>query len=283
MKPKPIIASATIAILCTVYLVRLNHAVNQTVGEPAKNAIAVASATPSETTSYTTDVNFSNLDAALRGLKTSKTTVIINNSTPQNVTGKKGTVLYLPADIFQDAKGNAHTGKVRIELEECYDVSDMLAANLSTTSNGKLLETAGMVNIKAYAGNKPLQLRSGARLNIYFPKNGEEKNDYELFYGEWLANDIINWKLAGNSEPIDEKEITALSTTTEDLALDEANDNSLREEVVTAFVPAAEQRKLKEDDNCYLHISKSHLRRGTQISEMDYFNWKTDKHLTSGL
>jgi hypothetical protein len=150
----------------------------------------------------------------------------------------------------------------------------MLAAKLSTTSNGKILETAGMVNINAYAGKQKLQLRSDAQLNIYFPKNGEEKNDYQLFYGEWLPNDIINWRLAGNSKPIEENADDALSESTTVQVLDgEYVNDKTNVEAAPPFVPAAGQRKLKEDDNCFLHIAKSHLRRGTQISEMDYFNW----------
>lgn len=286
MKPKTIIASATITTLCTVYLVRFNEVVNQTVGAPSKNELAFVSTTPTETINLTTDVSSSNLDNALKGLKTKKTIVTVDNSAPRNVYGKKGTVLYLPPNIFQDSKGKAYTGMVRIELEECYDVSDMLAAKLSTTSNGKLLETAGMVNIKAYAGSEKLELRQGAELNIYFPKNGEKKNDYQLFYGEWLPNDIINWKLAGNSQPLPENAPEASSTSAltadnntnesaNDVVLDDAYINEETDlEIVQEFVPEAGQRKLKEDDNCFLHIAKSYLRRGTQVSEMDYFNWK---------
>ncbi len=315
MKPKTILASATVATLCTVYLVRLNDSVTSAGNTSSSTGSSFVSNTPQGTTAMTTDVSDANLDLALKGLKTKRSVVTISNAQPCNVYGEKGTVIYLPANIFQDAKGNAYTGDVRIELEECYDISDMLAAKLSTTSNGKLLETAGMVNIKAFGGGKRLQLRDEAQFNIYFPKNEEEKNDFQLFYGEWLANDIINWKLEENGQPIDESKISTYDVkeksivrnlryeSEEEVSMYASENNDMSEYgdeyvlegeyieegdwsegdweegyVQEEFVPEAGQRKLSEDDNCFLQIAKSYLRRGTKVSEMDYFNWK----LTNG-
>ncbi len=297
MKPKTIIASATIAALCTVYLVKLNESVASESVKSIPIASGYSATISNDKIEMTTDVSDANLDDVLKGLKSKKSVVTIDNSQQCNIYGKQGTVLFLPANIFQDSRGNIYNGKVRIELQECYEVSDMLASKLSTTSDGRMLETAGMVNIKAFANGQRLQLRDDAKFNIYFPKNDEIQQDFKLFYGEWLANDIINWKLEEDDQPLDEIEIATYDITQKGVArnlrlatytnevLETFEENNLQNfalegefidegKELEEFIPEAGQRKLKEDDNCFLQIAKSHLRRGTKVSEMDYFNWK---------
>ncbi|MFN0030941.1 MAG: hypothetical protein ACKVOR_02135 [Flavobacteriales bacterium] len=308
MKPKTIIASAAVATLCTVYLVRLSNQVTKQAS--ALPAISTANTynQPVQASAPVSEVNALQLDDALKSLKTKKSIVNIDNSQPCQVYGEEGTVLYLPPQIFCTADGQPYTGTVRIELDECYEVGDMLAANLSTTSDGRLLETAGMVNIKATGNGERLQLRDGAQYNIYFPKNEEQQNDFQLFYGEWLAGDVINWKLDTETQPLPETEISTYDvkeksivrnlrydgneqaqTSMAKLNFDPYTDGDylgeewwsegeMWEEETVEFEPEQGQRKLKEDDNCYLHIAKSYLRRGTKVSEMDFFNWQ----LTNG-
>lgn len=283
MKPKTIIASAAVASLCTLYLVRLNQIAKSTVGTPDSIESVTDSPTPTESSILTTAVNSNELDKALKGLKTKKTVVTIDNRRPSQVYGDKGTVLYFPADAFQYKSGKPYAGPVRIELEECYDVSDILAAKLSTTSDGKMLETAGMVSIKAFNGSRELELRDDSRFNIYFPKNGSEKDDFQLFYGEWKSEELINWKLAGNDSPIEEDEVftydadkEGYATRTEYVEDPATGEKIMKSSVLTisetSTAPATNQ--LQEGDNCFLQIAESYLRRGTRISEMDYFNWK---------
>ncbi|MFM9984175.1 MAG: hypothetical protein ACKVOK_03035 [Flavobacteriales bacterium] len=284
MKPKTIIASATVASLCTLYLVRLNESVESTVGTPSSIVSAADSPTPTESTALTAALNSSDLDDALKGLKTKKSVVTIDNRQPSQIYGEKGTVLYFPANVFQYKSGKPYSGSVRIELDECYDVSDMLASKLSTTSDGKMLETAGMVKIKAFAGNKELEMRNDSRFNIYFPKNESEKDDFKLFYGEWTNDELINWKLAGNDKPISEEDVSTYDVKEKSIVrnlryADESEATSSLVELDSESDSWSESstgtgNSLKEGENCFLQIAESYLRRGTKISEMDYFNWK---------
>lgn len=282
MKPKTIIASATLASLCTLYLVRLNESVESTVGTSGSIVSVADSPTPTESTALTTTLKSSDLDDVLKGLKTKKSVVTIDNRQPSQIYGEKGTVLSFPANVFQYKSGKPYSGSVRIELDECYEVSDMLAAKLSTTSDGKMLETAGMVKIKAFAGSKELEVREDSRFNIYFPKNGSEKDDFKLFYGEWTTDELINWKLAGNYNPIAEEEISTYDVKEKSIVRNLRYGNET--EASSSFAELNSETEslsssgsgnaLEEGENCFLQIAESYLRRGTKISEMDYFNWK---------
>ncbi|MBC3758375.1 energy transducer TonB [Hyunsoonleella sp. SJ7] len=69
----------------------------------------------------------------------------------------------------------------------------MVLANLSTQSDGKQLETGGMLNIQATKGKEVLRLKEGASIALLFPEKSRKKG-MQLFAGAW-SNGIINWKL----------------------------------------------------------------------------------------
>lgn len=265
MKPLPIIASATVTALCCIYLVQLDNQAEAFASN--ENSVVVLASEEIAPSSYASappvEVALNKSASGKLKTKTKRTNLTVDNSKPNMVYGKEGTGLYFPAESFVDSKGNLIDGKVSIRLDECYDVADMLQSKLSTTSGGKMLETAGMVNIKAYSGGREVYLRDGAAYNIYFPKNGNVKEDFQLFYGEWNKDGIIDWKLAENDEPIDEEEIWEQELT---------DDEWIEEEELETVQPR--QSLLAEDEACFIQIEKSYIRRGFKINKMDYFNWK---------
>jgi hypothetical protein len=161
------------------------------------------------------------------------------------IRGTKGTVLQFAPNSFVDAAGRPVTGRIRIELQECYDLSSILNAKLSTTSGKDIIETAGMVNVKAFAGRDEVFLAPGRSYEIGFPKNGNEKEDFNLFYGKWRDDGVIDWRLAGESD-------------------DDADVDGVTETTSPSSTPT----------DCFIQITESQLRRGTRISNMDYFNWQ---------
>ncbi|MEN2412615.1 energy transducer TonB [Flavobacterium mesophilum] len=98
--------------------------------------------------------------------------------------------------IISNSK-NAVTGKIKISVKEYYSISDILLGRLSTTSNGKLLETGGMLEINAFSNNEKCELKSGKAIEIAFPRK-KEKDGMQLFSGSW-KNNQINWEVAENS------------------------------------------------------------------------------------
>lgn len=109
------------------------------------------------------------------------------------LTCAEGTMIKVKANSFVSEKTDkAITGLVKISVTEFYKISDILLSNLSTTSNGQLLETAGMVNITATANNENLKLKKGQLIEIQFPTKRKE-NDMQLFSGTWGNEMHINW------------------------------------------------------------------------------------------
>ncbi len=108
------------------------------------------------------------------------------------LTGAKGTKLFIPADAFQFADGTTPATRVKIELKECYTLSDMIAENLSTSSGNRILETAGMIYIKASADGKELTVKEGKAFVVAFPK-GSQTAEMDLFYDVNLGDTLSTW------------------------------------------------------------------------------------------
>ncbi|MDO5971950.1 energy transducer TonB [Flavivirga aquimarina] len=106
---------------------------------------------------------------------------------------KERTKLIIKANSFTDSKGNLIKGNIDLNVTEYYKLSDMLLANLSTTSNGKQLETGGMLFIEAKKGEVDLKLRENSSIEISF-LTANKKEGMQLFSGEW-KNGAINWSI----------------------------------------------------------------------------------------
>jgi hypothetical protein len=110
-----------------------------------------------------------------------------------------GTLVHVSANSFnlEPAYGN---GPVYLEVREVFRKSDMIAENLSTTSNGRILETRGMFFTAARdsMGNE-LSLSRGSMLTMLVPANNEAV-DARIFRGNRNPHDsVMNWTLNNNS------------------------------------------------------------------------------------
>ena len=109
------------------------------------------------------------------------------------ITCKEGTIIKVKANSFVSEKtGKDIKSTVNLSVSEYYKMSDILLANLSTTSNGDMLETAGMVYITASYNDGNCVLKKGETIEINFPSN-EIANDMQLFTGSWENENQINW------------------------------------------------------------------------------------------
>jgi TonB family protein len=114
---------------------------------------------------------------------------------------KEGTTIQIKANSFISEKtGNQISGTVQLKVKEYYKISDMILANLTTTSGGKILETGGMLYIAASANNENCIIEPGRDIKIGFPFSGK-KDDMALFYGD-VTNDLIDWKLANKTDDV---------------------------------------------------------------------------------
>lgn len=126
----------------------------------------------------------------------------ITNVNDTFITGKNGTKISIPNNSFVDKNGNAVTGIISFELKEALTLADMVMGNLTTLSNGKILQTGGMIYTNATANGENIFIASNKALQISVPT--DNKNDSMLlFEGEVNPeNQNINWV---NPKDINEK------------------------------------------------------------------------------
>ncbi|NOQ72788.1 MAG: OmpA family protein [Crocinitomix sp.] len=128
-------------------------------------------------------------------LEQQKQTFCINPNRDTILTLDQGTVIVVPAGSFKTQSKDC----ILLKTKEVYKLSDMLLENLSTTSDGRLLETAGMVYTEAtdQDGNS-IYLKKGTELTIMIPTD-TLRADMQLFTGARNATtNHMDWAPARN-------------------------------------------------------------------------------------
>lgn len=135
----------------------------------------------------------------------------INTSSDTIITGKEGTKVFIEKGSFQSASGDIIMDSVIITMQEFYKNSDIITSNLSMRAGGKLLETGGMIELRAYANGNQLSLRNGKSIVVHFPKKEAKNDSMRLFYGQESSSDEgeydivpkgkVNWDLEESSVP----------------------------------------------------------------------------------
>ncbi|MFN3752955.1 OmpA family protein [Flavobacterium sp.] len=113
------------------------------------------------------------------------------------IIGKEGTKITIPKNSLKKANGKFAIGKIDIELQEFYKKSDVVAANLHTMSNGIMLESGGMVYIKASSKGEELQLKKGTEMILEFASK-DNSNDMQTFYGYPKEDKTVDWSTNDN-------------------------------------------------------------------------------------
>jgi hypothetical protein len=108
------------------------------------------------------------------------------------VEGENGTILILPKGCFKNAKGEIVTEKIIVELSEALSVEEMLLSNLTTTSNGNLLETDGMIYVNVTANGEQLTINKENPIHIEIPTN-KRKAGMMAYKGLRDGNGNMNW------------------------------------------------------------------------------------------
>ena len=129
----------------------------------------------------------------------------INSEKDTTLICKESTKLIIKANSFINSDNSKVTSKLKLNVTEFYKPSDILLANLTTTSNGALLETGGMLHIEAKQNESVLMLKESARIEIVFPSKVKKEN-MQLFSGEW-KDGTINWTLEKQNNPLVKNEI----------------------------------------------------------------------------
>jgi hypothetical protein len=108
------------------------------------------------------------------------------------IEGENGTVVVCPKGCFKNAKGEIVEGNVKIELSEALSLEDMLLSNLTTTSDGKQLETDGMIYFNATANGEQLTINKDNPIHIEIPTT-EKKGGMMAYKGIRDEKGNMNW------------------------------------------------------------------------------------------
>lgn len=119
----------------------------------------------------------------------------------QLLEGLKGGRFYISANSFVTADGEPVTGKVDIDLTECYSLGDMISLGLTTTAQDRILESGGMLNINASQNGQALQLKEGSSIAAAIP-TPEFRQDMTLFYGQGHGEENTDIDWANSQAPV---------------------------------------------------------------------------------
>ncbi|MEQ8909598.1 MAG: hypothetical protein RIC95_10430 [Vicingaceae bacterium] len=120
----------------------------------------------------------------------------IHQFSQQSIVGEQGTKVQFPAGAFA-----TKSDSIRIELEEYYDLKDMLFADLSTqTIDGSILQSGGMIKVEAFdrTGRK-LQLKEGKSVGINFSSSEQQNSEMKIYYGN-DSEETIEWEQKATSK-----------------------------------------------------------------------------------
>jgi hypothetical protein len=98
----------------------------------------------------------------------------------------KGAIIKIDANSFDVPKNS----NVKIEIKEAYSAKDILLAGLSTTSNGKLLSSGGMLYFNATVNGQNVNIIKPIHISV--PTKNYDTS-MQLFKGEIQKDSTIDW------------------------------------------------------------------------------------------
>lgn len=107
------------------------------------------------------------------------------------VKGVHGTELRIPKNTFVDLTGNPVSEPVEVKLKEALSPVAIVQANLTTTSNGKQLQTGGMIHVDARSDDWPVKIAADKSIGVSIPE--KEKLDGMQFFQGVETENGINW------------------------------------------------------------------------------------------
>ncbi|MGV3631628.1 MAG: OmpA family protein [Bacteroidota bacterium] len=127
-----------------------------------------------------------------RQLATQPNEFCINPKRDTVLRGRDGGIIEIKANSFQ-LKADNGDNCVTILLRENFSYSSMLLDNLTTMSNGKILESDGMVDVAVYDWKgRPLGLNQGKDMVILVPTE-QKLEDIQFFDGQHGPDGSLNW------------------------------------------------------------------------------------------
>jgi hypothetical protein len=142
------------------------------------------------------------IDQEIQKLNKPYLSFIIENDKIDTILTTNGTRLIIQPNSFEFNDESLPNGPIKIELKEVFLKSDMISNGLTTMSDGNLLESFGMINLKAESNGQELRIRKNMSLILEIP-NKKRGTRGELFYGKLNEKKIIEWEYEGGNDIIE--------------------------------------------------------------------------------
>jgi len=124
--------------------------------------------------------------------------ISLNVDSSYTLKTQKGAIIKIAKNSF-DVPANT---TVRIEVKEAYTMQDILLAGLTTKSNGRLLQSGGMIYFNASANGNDVKITKPIRIGI---PTSNYNDSMQLFKGEVKADSTINWV---DPTPLDSNDVS---------------------------------------------------------------------------
>lgn len=121
---------------------------------------------------------------------------LIPSSKDTIIESKSGSLLVFHKYSFVDEQGDLIKGKIEIEYKEITNRLDIIYAALTTTTNGKILETGGMVYLNAFSNGLPVQLSDSGKIGLAI-ETDSILPDMKVYKGQ-IQQNIINWNFSSS-------------------------------------------------------------------------------------
>jgi len=124
-----------------------------------------------------------------------------NTSSQYPIVSNNGNTFYFPPNAFETLTGQQLLNKdISICLWEFTDKKSLVYSGLTTSSNDKMIETAGSFYIEASYNGEKLQLRNGHTYSVRMVS--EKKFDDMFTYYGGKAAGVVNWEVDKNEPAI---------------------------------------------------------------------------------
>ncbi len=134
-------------------------------------------------------------DKELQQLSDKPQIFTVTNHIGDTLETKNGTRIIIKPNTFVFNDGQDTKEPIQIEVKDVFDKSEMILNGVGTVSNGRLLESYGMVNLAATVEGKELKIKDNNSITVIIP-NKKQGLGGELFYGV-QTDSLLNWDQEG--------------------------------------------------------------------------------------
>ncbi len=114
--------------------------------------------------------------AALDKAKKTQTFYFKDNSKDLKIASRGGAKIRIPAKTLVSSIRSKPVENIRVEITEAYSLSDMIENNFHTLSDQGILETDGMIKIRAFDTNGELSIKKDSVFYMALPTKNKKKN-----------------------------------------------------------------------------------------------------------